>query len=356
MSFPSPQATPEVPMSSAQLRELARSVGFDLCGFSRPEPISPHFLGDWIAQGLCADMDWMGRRMADRLDVKRLLLSARTVISFACNYYRADEGTADSSIAKYARGRDYHYTMRDRLRAFRRGLFALRPESKTYTCTDSGPLMEKVWAVRGGLGYVAKSGCLVTPEYGSYVVLATFMMDAEVDAYADGPTDDRCGRCRICIDACPTGAITLNRRVDARQCLSFHTIENEGSIPESLRPAMKNLTFGCDICQDVCPLNAAPSWGGERFVPREGARMDVRALAGMAAEDFPRISAGTPLARAKYDGMRRNALYALGAMRDVGARELVTRLAEDPVDKVREAARWALEQFDAAKDGRSALG
>ena len=337
---------PEV-LSHAELLGFARAAGFDLAGFSRPDPIPPESLSEWLEAGHAADMDWMAERLADRLDVSRLLPGASTVISFAVNYFRDDAACADSPIARYARTRDYHATLKDRLRAFRRMLKEAHPSVETYGGVDHGPFMEKVWAARGGLGYVGKNGCFITPEYGSWVLLAVLVLDAPVDAYAGGPRTDRCGPCRRCLVSCPTGALLGESRVNASACLSYQTIENrKAEVPEVFRLEMAEVVFGCDICQDVCPLNRRPVFAvHERMEPRAIATLGVLELAQLSREEFDRLAPGTPLARAKYDGLRRNALYALGAGRRQEARGLMEQLALDANPLVSAAAAWALEQL-----------
>lgn len=296
----------------------------------------------------------MGSRAAERLDVSQLLPGARTVIAFATNYYREHPASEDSPIARYARSRDYHSTLRDSLRAFRKRFSEAWPDVRHYGGVDSGPLMEKVWAARAGLGYVGKNGCFLTERYGSWVLLAALILDAEVDDYAQGPAADRCGHCRKCLMSCPTGALLGQGRVDARACLSYQTIENRHTpVPESFRMEMGDVIFGCDICQDVCPLNRAPViTPNERFVPRAVAELGVVELAALTREDYQRLVPGTALARAGYDGLRRNAVYALGATRQTSARSLLLRLTEDPSEPVRLAAHWALQHLDASGDGR----
>jgi len=336
--------TPVVP--AARLRELALEAGFDLCGFARPEPIPGSVLLDWLAAGMGADMDWLAERAADRLDPRRLLPEARTVVALGCNYWVDAPPVEASPVARYARGRDYHATLRDRLRTFRRLLRTDHPGLRTYGSVDHGPFMEKVWAARAGLGVIARNGCLVTPEFGSWVVLAVLLVELEVDDYGRGPTADRCGSCRLCVDACPTGALDGAGRVDSRACLSYQTIENEGPVPPEQREAMATHVFGCDVCQDVCPLNVAPLPAvGHRFLPRAVAGLDARALAAMTPRTYAELVPGTALARAGYDGLRRNAAYALGAARDGGARPVLELLAQDPSPVVSDAARWALARL-----------
>jgi len=333
-------------LSSDALEALAHAAGFDLVGFARAEPIPPEHLGEWLAAGMDADMDWLSERAADRLDVTRLLPGAKTVIALACNYHRPDEATSGSPIARYARGRDYHYTLRDRLRALRRTLLEQHPGLPNFASVDTGPVMEKVWAARAGLGHVGKNGCLITEKYGSWVLLATMILTEEVDRYAGALPADRCGTCHLCIMSCPTDAIVEGRKVDARKCLSYQTIENEGDVPEPIRPAMAEWVFGCDVCQVVCPLNRHPvPTENARFAPRAVAELGARELAALTPERYQELVAGTPLGRAKYDGLRRNAAYALGAARDLGAAALLATLAEDPSERVRTAARWAMAQL-----------
>lgn len=329
-------------ISARRFEVLAREAEFDLVGFARAEPIEPSVLLEWIAAGFCADLDWMKARVAERLDVRTLHSGAKTVLSLACNYWHTD---APSPIARYARGRDYHATMRDRLRRLRRSLRAEWPTMRVYTAVDANPIMEKVWAVRAGIGSIGKNSCLITPQFGSWVVLAAVIVDFELDAYSSATPEDPCGRCRLCIDSCPTSAIVKDRVVDARLCLSYQTIENEHSVPTELRTAMSEIVFGCDICQDVCPLNVSPVKAAARFVPRPIASLTARSLAAMSKEEWNALGPGTPLARAGYDGVRRNAAYALGAARDVGATEVLQKLEHDEVPVVREAARWSLAQL-----------
>lgn len=327
-----------------EVRRLALEAGFDLCGMARAEPIPSEALIPWLEAGMAADMDWMGARAAERLDVRRVLPGAQTVVALACNYYTPD-GQTPSPVARYARGRDYHATLKDRLRRFRRALSDRYPGIGIYAAVDTGPVMEKVWAARAGIGYVGRNGCFITEELGSYVVLACAVLDAAVDAYAQGPAMDRCGTCNLCVNSCPTAAIDAESRVNAARCLSYQTIENREPAPEGLRPAYEGTAFGCDICQDVCPLNASPVPAGQTFQPRAVASLGVRELAQLTREQYQSLVPGTALARAKYDGLRRNAIYALGAAKDRQAQGLLENLCCDPSDLVRSAARWAIQQL-----------
>ena len=331
------------PLPFRKVRELVSEAGFDDCGFARAEPIPPGFLAQWVDAGMAADMDWYTKRIAERLDVRKLLPTAKTVLALAANYYVKDPATESSPIARYARGRDYHATLQDRMRTLRRLLRETFPGVEMYQSVDHGPCLEKVWAARAGLGFVGKNGCLITPRFGSYVVLCVLILDTDAEVLAEGPTADVCGKCRLCIEACPTDAITSERQVDARKCISYLTIENEGAVPDPLAGQLSGWVFGCDTCQTVCPLNDAPlAAKGERFAPRAVAALSVEQIAAMTPEEYAALVPGTALGRAQYGGLRRNAVYALGAAGAVEARPLLERLRTDADERVRVAAEWAL--------------
>lgn len=339
-------AEPHAPLPSSVIRTLALEAGFDAVGFARPNLIPRNTIQPWLEAGHAADMDWIAERLEDRLDVTHLLPGTRTVIALASNYWTREGDQLPTHIARYARGRDYHATQRDRLRGLRNGFRAAFPGVTNYSEVDAGPVMEKVWAARAGLGYVGKNGLLITPRWGSWVVLAVMLIGAEVDAYHEGTPTDRCGSCRRCIEVCPTDAILPGKRVDARKCLSYTTIEQEGLILGELREGHAGISFGCDLCQDVCPLNTEPLQAhGERFLPRAFAALSLEALVGLSAESYKELTRGSAVARAGHEGLRRNALYALGAERRESARALLESVLDDPSETIRDAARWALSRL-----------
>jgi epoxyqueuosine reductase len=206
--------------------------------------------------------------------------------------------------------------------------------------------MEKVWAERAGVGWIGKNGCLINPRLGSWLTLSVMFVDREVDGY-DPPHDRRCGDCALCLDACPTGAFPEPGVVDARRCIAYQSIENHDVVPEGLRVGFAGRIFGCDVCQEVCPWNrrALPE-GDARFRPRPLAGFQPAEVAALAPDEFDALASGMALVRAQYDGLRRNALYTIGATRDRRHRELAVRLTSDHAGPVREAARWALDRMD----------
>jgi epoxyqueuosine reductase len=331
-------------LSADAVKAAARACRFTLVGLAPAAPLDPAPLEGWLRAGYAADMDWMARRLPERLDPTQVLAGARTVIALAIAYHRpAGEG---GPVARYARGRDYHYAHRDRMKALRRRLLALDPNVETYAAVDTGPAMEKAWAERAGLGWIGKNGCLINPRLGSWLTLSVMFVDREVDAY-DAPAERRCGDCALCLGACPTGAFAAPGVVDARRCVSYQSIENRGTVPEELREGFAGRIFGCDVCQEICPFNRrAGTEGDPRFDPRPLAGLTPAEVAALDEAAFERLSSGMALARAQYHGLRRNALYAIGTARDRQARPVVAALVDDAAPPVREAARWALGRLD----------
>lgn len=340
-----PQAEPAPPVISGDdVRAAARACGFPLVGIAPADPLDPAPLRRWLAAGYAADMAWMEKNEADRLDPARVLPGARSVVALAIPYHRA--GAERSPVARYARGRDYHYAHRDRMKRLRKKLLRLDATLETYACVDTGIAMEKAWAERAGLGWIGKNGCLINAELGSWITLSVMFLDRVVDSY-DRPHANLCGDCSLCLGACPTRAFPAPGVVDARRCLSYQTIENQAEVPVELRPRFVGRVFGCDICQEVCPFNRKELPEGDaRFAPRPLGTMSPEEIAALSRAEFDTLSAGMALARARYDGLRRNAVLALGAGRRSGARALLERLAGDPSEVVAEAARWALGRLE----------
>lgn len=344
---PDPQE-PSTTLSAAGVRAAALACRFTLAGFARPIPIDGRPLQDWLASGYAADMEWMRRRPEARLDPALVLPGVRTVVALAISYRRPS--SERSRIASYARGRDYHYAHRDRMRALRRQLVSMVPGLRSYACVDTGTAMEKAWAERAGLGWIGKNGLLIHRELGSWLTLSVMFLDCEVDRY-DEHHPNLCGDCIRCLSACPTDAFVSPGVVDARRCLSYHSVENRGTVPLAVRRGFAGRVFGCDICQNVCPWNRSdiPS-GDRRFEPRALAALSPEEMAALTREQFKVLSAGMAVARAQYDGFRRNALLCLGAQRNTSARSTISRLCADPSAIVADAARWALGRLSQEAD------
>jgi len=328
-------------IAAADLRARAQAAGFPVVGLARAEPIDPKALDAWLAQGFAADMDWMAARRALRLDPAALLPGARTVLALGLPFSTRGDGV----VAAYARGRDYHSVLRDRLKKLRKAVQAAWPGVGTYASVDSNPVMEKVWAERAGLGFIGKHSLLIHPRWGSNLFLGALILDRETSDY-DVPRPRQCGSCTLCLQACPTRAIVQPGVVDARRCLSYQTIENTGPVPDELRAGFKFTVFGCDLCQSCCPWNRKPPPPDDgAFASRPLAQLSAREFAALTLEQYQQLIPGSALARAGFHGLRRNALLALGAQGDAGARGVIEALCADPEPAVAEAARWALAQL-----------
>jgi epoxyqueuosine reductase len=336
------------PLPSESVRAAARAARFTLVGFAEPRPVDEGPLRAWLAAGYAADMAWMGNHLEERLDPAKVLPGIRTVMALGIPYRRP--AAERSRVASYARGRDYHYAHRDRMKKLRRSLQELDPTIGTYACVDTGKAMEKVWAERAGLGWIGKNGLLINRELGSWVTLSVMFLDRAVDTY-DQPHEFLCGDCVRCLNGCPTGAFPSPGVVDSRRCLSYQSIENKGPVPEPLRRGFVARVFGCDICQDVCPFNRDDiPIGDRRFEPRALASFTPVQMAALGEEEFRTLSAGMAVVRAQYDGFRRNAILTLGAQRDQASRALLERLSADPSEVVSGAAAWALDRLGPPAD------
>jgi epoxyqueuosine reductase len=337
------------PLDSAAVKAAALRAGFHEVGIATAEPLPSRHLDKVVAAGWQADMAWLETQRAERLDPARLLPGVRSVVALALSYRSAEvsePGPGAGRVARYARGRDYHAVMKRRLKALVAELAARDPEARFFPSADVAPVMEKAWAERAGLGWVGKNGCLITPRHGSWVLLATVLVDRALEP--DAPHPERCGSCEACLPACPTAAFPEPGYVDARRCLSFWTIERRGPIPDELAGRLGGWAFGCDDCQTACPWNReAPPTADPELAPREGqAALRLEELLALTEAEYARRFHGTALARARLDGLVRNAALLAGATGEARWAPLLRPLLESPHDAVRTAARWALDQTE----------
>ncbi len=307
-------------LTSDDVKTFARESGFELCGIAPAEAFPElRFLDEWLDRGYAGEMRYLARTARRRSDVRQVVPSARSVISLGTLYntdrpYSTEVDDPDAAaISRYAWGGDYHDVVGRRTEALLERMHAAAPEPFAARCyVDTGPVQERVYAQHAGLGWIGKNTCLINPEQGSWFFLSEIITSLPLEP--DAPQLDRCGTCTLCIEACPTDAIREPWVLDATRCLSYLTIEIRGAIPEEQRPDVGTHVYGCDICQDVCPYNAAP------------ARSDDPAWQPVPDLDQPRLSAlwrqsderlgalleRSAMARARLTGLRRNVAVALG--------------------------------------------
>jgi epoxyqueuosine reductase len=336
-------------LDSAFVKDAARRAGFHACGVARAAPLDPRPLDRMLEIGGEADMAWLGAQRAQRLDPCRLLAGARSVVAVALGYvpgtWPPEPPPGTGEVARYARGRDYHAVMKRRLRALCAEISERDPGARTFASSDAAPVMEKAWAERAGIGWVGKNGCLVTSEHGSWVLLGTVLVDRDLEP--DAPHPNRCGTCEACLPACPTRAIPEPGLVDARRCISFWTIERRGEVPGDVAGLFGRWAFGCDACQTACPWNRAPRPACDPDLePRPG--HDALAIDDLLTLDeasYRRRFYGTAIARARYDGLLRNAILAAGRTGDRRHADAVRGHLSSPYPGVRAAAEWAIARL-----------
>ena len=301
-----------------KIKRKAAELGFFRTGIARAGGLHGEgdLLSEWLECGYAATMNWMEKRAGERKDVRTLVPAARSVIVLAMNYYtpfaHGSEGTP-AKISRYAWGKDYHTVMADRLERLWTWMQEEFSGVEGRWYVDTGPVMEKAWAQRAGIGWPGKHTNIISRECGSWIFLGVIISSLEVGP--DTPAVDRCGTCTRCIDACPTAAIVEPYVLDAGRCIAYLTIEHRGPIDPDLSGQMDGWIFGCDVCQDVCPWNhkrAAVSPLSE-FEPREGfLHPDVEEWGKMTPGEFAGRFAGSPVVRAKHAGLTRNLALAGG--------------------------------------------
>jgi len=339
-------------------KALALAVGFDLAGVTdavpRPET---EFLRDWIARGFAGEMDYIERRVEQRVDPRLVVPDARSVIAVGLVYdpgaRPGQEAERGPLIARYAGGDDYHDVMIDRLRALESALAARAAVPIRSRCyVDTGPVQERVFAAYSGLGWIGKNTCLIHPTLGSYLFLGVLITDLPLEPDTREP--DHCGSCRACIEACPTDAIVEPYVLDATRCISYTTIESRGPIPETLRDRHQGWVFGCDICQEVCPWNTRerrrvppdPFGLRDRIAPRpQWIRPSFEWLLDLDEQRWRQATRKSALRRTRYRGMMRNTLVAAGNSKDRSLRGSIRRHLDSPDEMIAEHARWALDRL-----------
>lgn len=293
--------------------EKAKQLGFDLVGFAKAELLAAETekLQLWLDKGYQATMNYMEKNFSKRKDVKEILPNAKSIISLALNYYIPENHSNENNkgkVSRYAWGKDYHLIIWQKLEELEKYLKQLEPELETLSYVDTGPVMDKVWAVKSGLGWMGKHTNVINPNIGSWFFIATIITNYEFE-YSEMITD-HCGTCTACLDACPTNAIVQEYVVDANKCISYQTIENKDEISIELKGKFDNWIFGCDICQDVCPWNQKFSVISsiKEFFPNNK-ELTYDEVIGLDNKTFKARFAESPIKRTKLKGLQRNAKF-----------------------------------------------
>jgi epoxyqueuosine reductase len=357
---PAPESGPPTQADlCARISAAALELGFARVGFARVERFDEagSRLRTWLASGYHGELSYLAEG-GERDDPSALLPGAKTLVAVALSYAEppplaalragSDGPALTGSVARYARGEDYHLVMKQKLSALAERCEELvgRPVAAR-ACVDTAPLLEHEVARRAGLGFSAKSTLTIVPGLGSWVLLGELLLDIELPA--SEPVRAGCGGCRACLDACPTGAFVEAHVLDARRCISYLTIENAGPIPRELRAPIGTRVFGCDVCQEVCPFNASPA--PRARAPELRARdtlgtVDLVALLELGAAGYRKLVRRTALRRVSRDTLARNAAVALGNTRDRRALAPLGRaVASHASALVRAHAAWALGEL-----------
>jgi epoxyqueuosine reductase len=307
-----------------RVKARVRELGADLVGIAAAEPLEKEAdeLARWLRLGYNGTMAWMAERVDVRNDPSRLLPGCRSIIVIAVNYHAPQLHLRFPNfpkISRYAWGRDYHPVLSGILRSLAGEMQEWAREEgvddfRYRVAVDTAPFRDKVWAQRAGIGWQGKNTLLLTREFGSWVFIGSLLTTLQLEP--DRPHPDHCGTCTRCIEACPTRAIVYPRKLDARACISYLTIEHAGQLPARYGENLNGWIFGCDVCQDVCPWNrfARPT-RNKSFYPREGLLIpDLHVFGHMDEDSYDRLTAGTPIRRAGRERLRRNALAVMGLL------------------------------------------
>lgn len=343
------------------LRRRVAELGFDDMRVAQVAPVPGDRLGAWLAAGMHADMAWLERTAAKRLDPELVLPGARSIIMLGVSYATGALAQRGPVWARYALHEDYHDTMKPALVAAGRALEEIYGVAATdyRYYVDTGPVLERGWAAKSGLGFTGKNAMLISRRHGNWLLLAAILTrvelapDAPVRAQRSGFADVGllCGKCTRCLDACPTQAFPAPGVVDARRCVSYQTIENKGIIPRELRAGIGRRIYGCDMCLEVCPWNRFAQEGRRLLLTArfELPELTLADLLALTPERFAAVFRKTAIKRVKLGGLLRNACVVAGNSGEASLLPQLTRLAAHPLPLVRAHAVWAVRKLAGAQ-------
>ena len=340
----------------ARIAAEAGRLGFAAFGVTdaTDDPLRAKRLHQWLGAGHHASMEWMETRADVRRGPQSLWPEAKSVIALGMSYAPADDPLAleahpeKARISVYARGKDYHDTVKKKLKALARWMVEQEPDSELKVFVDTAPVMEKPLGEAAGIGWQGKHTNLVSRSHGNWLFLGAIYTTLELKP--DNPHSDRCGSCNACQVACPTDAFPAPYQLDARRCISYLTIEHKGPIAEEFREALGNRIYGCDDCLAVCPWNkfAETAASNRDFLPRaELVAPRLNELLDLNDAGFRQLFSGSPIKRIGRDRFIRNCLYAAGNSGDATLLAHAEALQNDPNPAVADAARWAITKLRA---------
>ena len=297
------------------IKQKCSEAGFVKIGVSKAKVLNKEkdFFKSWLDDGKHANMDWLNKSMKKRVNPKLVMNGVNSVISLAYLYDTSFIHKDDKKIPKISRyawgNRDYHKIIKKKLKSLCKEIEDLSPRLETKYYVDDGPIMDKVWAEKSGIGWMGKHTIIINPDVGSFFFLSEILINCELEY--DEPIENLCENCSICLDACPTGALSEAYKLDSNLCVSYQTVENKDEIPGHIN--LNNWIFGCDICQDICPFNTKRFLSKERdFFPKENIfNKTYDYLLKISEEEFDKIFEGSAIRRVKYKGWRRNLKKAM---------------------------------------------
>jgi epoxyqueuosine reductase len=296
------------------IKQTAARLGFNHCGIAKAQLLTDDAkrLESWLNKGMHGTMQYMENHFDLRIDPRKLVPGAKSVITLLLNYFpEQQQKTTAPKIAKYAFGNDYHEVIRNKLKELLQEIKTKIGDVNGRGFVDSAPVLERSWAQKTGLGWVGKNGNLINKQSGSFFFIATLIVDLALE-YDNAFVKDYCGTCTKCIDNCPTDAILPDKVIDGSKCISYFTIElKEALIPDTMKGKFDNWMFGCDVCQDVCPWNRFSKPGNEiNFVPIPAIlNFSSNDWEEMTEENFKLIFKNSPLKRSKFKGIKRNLTF-----------------------------------------------
>jgi epoxyqueuosine reductase len=292
------------------IKDTAKKLGFQSCGIAKARFLAEEEarLSQWLSQKKQGEMAYMENHFDMRLDPRKLVDGAKSVISLSYNYFTSEKQSDPNApkISKYAYGEDYHFVVKNKLKSLLAIIQTEIGNVNARVFVDSAPIMEKAWAQQAGLGWIGKNANLINQQNGSFFFLAEIIID--IDLSYDAPVTDHCGTCTKCIDACPTEAIVAPYVVDGSKCISYFTIELKNEFPKEVKGKFDNWMFGCDICQDVCPWNKFAKPHQEKLFDPSTAllSMNKKEWEEITAETFQVLFKNSAVKRTKFEGLKRN--------------------------------------------------